>query len=158
MTRSGAAQKHLLERSEAMLSLAKPDDHVFVVFDKGEVVEPMQLVDAKLLQGKRVAVYSAYVSTRDVTDPTLQLYELGRCGKKPEDCGLHSTPPCFKRHVQTVPLTSLRPPTFRVSEVLPSGNAAELSLPPHRETHRFDLPEGVLEQVRKTMDADKALA
>jgi hypothetical protein len=81
-TRSAAAQKYLLERGHGLIGTAKPLDHVMVVFERGTVLEPMQLVDDKVLQGNKVAVFSCYDSNEAKT--TFQLNQLSSCGKKPE--------------------------------------------------------------------------
>jgi hypothetical protein len=159
-TRSAAAQKHLLERGSSLIETAEPLQNVMVVFDRGTVLEPMQLVDAKVLHGNKVAVYCAYDSNE--AKSTFQFNELASCGKKPEVCGLHSTPPCYKRHVQTIPITSLRPPVFNLVEK-PSiwrGDDAlrtpeELSSrSKYRETHRFERPEEAFVKAQEAINAD----
>ena len=131
-----------------------------VVFDRGAVLEPMQLVDATVLQGNKVAVYCAYDSNE--AKSSFQFNELASCGKKPEVCGLHSTPPCYKRHVQTIPITSLRPPIFNLVErsSIWSGDDA-LRTPgqlssrsQYRETHRFERPEEAFEQAQSAINDD----
>lgn len=105
-TRSSAARKHLLDRGAALLGAAllgeaQPLDHAMVVSNKGADLEPMQLVDAKTLQGNKVAVYCAY--DYDEATAEFSINERALCSRKIEVCGVRATPPCFKRHVQTIP-------------------------------------------------------
>ena len=72
-----------------------------VVSNKGADLEPMQLVDAKTLQGNKVAVYCAY--DYDEATAEFSINERALCSRKIEVCGVRATPPCFKRHVQTIP-------------------------------------------------------
>ena len=52
------------------------------------------------------------------------------CSKKINLCGVKATPPCYKRHVQKVPVTSLRPPAaFQMLEI-------ETATTDGRERHR----------------------
>lgn len=103
------------------------------------------VVDGAVRQGE-VAVYCAYENTEDV----YEIDEAALCSKKINLCGVKATPPCYKRHVQKVPVTSLRPPAaFQMLEI-------ETATTDGRERHRFRLPPDVLPAARAAIAEDEA--
>ena len=79
-----------------------------------------------------------------------EIDEAALCSKKINLCGVKATPPCYKRHVQKVPVTSLRPPAaFQMLEI-------ETAMTDGREHHRFRLPPDVLPTARAAIAEDEA--
>jgi len=152
-TKSRAASQHLSRRSVALLKNTGAGGHCFVVFGSGvEGLSPVQLVDGTERQGK-VSIYCAYDAVED--DPlTYTLNETAVCPRQISHCGVRGVPPCFKRHIQTVPSKSLRPPTFTMTELPPPfpANAA----PTERERHVYAVPEAALDEARVAVQTDEA--
>lgn len=96
-----------------------------------------------------MAIYCAY---DDVADNPLKfkLDEAAVCPRVHEECGVRGRPPCFKRHIQKVPLKSLRPPTCTLTEEAVDGS------PTVRERHMFSLSRDALDKALSAVVADEA--
>jgi hypothetical protein len=167
-TLHAAASRHLRDRALSLLESYTPGDHAFVMFGIGvDALSPVELVDGKVRQGS-IAIYCAYDTA---ADGTLVLNENTLCSRKLENCGgLHAVPSCFKRHIQQVKLTSLRPPLFSMVET-PKPRAAsrqqaalrqraaprksQSSLSTSRERHSFCLPQNALDDARAAVFDDE---
>ena len=145
-TRSREATGHLRKRGVDIVEATGAEGHCMIKWgSKADDLHPIQLVDGAVRQGE-VAVYCAYENTEDV----YEIDEAALCSKKINLCGVKATPPCYKRHVQKVPVTSLRPPAaFQMLEI-------ETATTDGRERHRFRLPPDVLPTARAAIAEDEA--
>ena len=159
-TLHAAANRHLRDRALSLIEGFKAGDHCFVMFGRGvDALSPVELVDGKVRQGS-VAVYCAYDAA---ADGTLLLNYKTLCSRKIENCGgLQAVPSCFKRHVQQVKLTSLRPPLFSMVETpMPRAASRQRAAPRKsqssttQERHSFCLPQNALDEARVAVFDDE---
>ena len=117
-TRSRAAAEHLKTRGAALLQQVKDGvgDHCFAVMDGAGVgaLEPVEVLVCELRQRPN---HVAVLTYDNVDENVYSLDDPERCARKIEVCGIRARPPCYRRHVQTAPLTALRPPVFRMKPV-----------------------------------------
>jgi hypothetical protein len=152
LTKSKAVSEELRKRGLEIIYEAGADGFCFAVFGSGvDFLEPVQLVDGIVHQGK-VAIYSAFEKVVG-NDLCFTFDEAARCDRKSALCGTLGVPPCFKRHVQTIPINSLRGAAFKMTEL---ERASPVSPAPSREQHTFTVPASELEKARAQVQDDES--